>query len=151
MSASTPAPCFAPKPPPMNSEITRTLSLGSPNREASSRRASNMPCVETHAVSRSPSQRATAAWGSSGVWTCAGVSQRQLDEHLGSRDRRVGIAADRLARLLGEPLLLETGVEVERGELLVLERERRDPLGQRVPRVGCDGGDRVRRPSAARP
>ena len=34
-----------------------------------------MPCVDTHAVSESPSQRATAACGSSGLCTWAGVSQ----------------------------------------------------------------------------
>ncbi len=74
-TASTPAPCFAPNPPPMYSEITRTCSGARSNRRASSRRASNIPWVETHAVSESPSQRATAAWGSSGDCTWAGVSK----------------------------------------------------------------------------
>ena len=110
-SASTPAPCFAPKPPPMYSEITRTCSGARPKRRASSRRASNMPCVDTQAVSASPSQRATAACGSSGDLHVGGRLAGQLDAGVGRRERGVGVAADGLARLLGEPLLGEPRLE----------------------------------------
>ena len=40
-------PFLAPKPPPMNSQITRTLSCGRPKCSASSLRNPQMYCVET--------------------------------------------------------------------------------------------------------
>ena len=91
----------------MYSAITRTCSGWRSKRRASSRRASKTPCVETHAVSSSPSQRATAACGSSGVWTCAGVSQVSSTVTSAAGERRVRIAAHRLGRLFGEALLVE--------------------------------------------
>ena len=78
---------------------------GSPKRRESSRRASKMPWVETHAVSSSPSQRATAACGSSGRLHVRGRLAGELDPHLGGRERRVGLAAHALERLVREALL----------------------------------------------
>src|SRR3712207_7859830 len=47
MNPSTPAPCLAPKPPPMYSHTTRTSSGGRPNARASSLRPSKIPCVRS--------------------------------------------------------------------------------------------------------
>ena len=145
-SASMPAPCFPPKPPPMNSEITRTLLGARPNRGASSRRASNMPWVETHAVSPSPSQRATAACGSSGVCTWAGVSQVS--------STRTSAAASAAS---GSPRTVSRGSSVKRCSSSPASRwsgarssnssaRARRPPSASVRRVGGDGGDRLARP-----
>ncbi len=46
MNVKSPGPFFEPKPPPMNSQTTRTLSGGSSSFEATSSRTPQMNCVE---------------------------------------------------------------------------------------------------------
>ena len=95
-----PAPCLPPKPPPMYSVITRTCSLSSPKRRASSRRASNMPCVEIHAVSSSPSQRRDGGMRLERRLQVGRRLARELDPDVGGRQRGVRVAAHLLERVL---------------------------------------------------
>jgi hypothetical protein len=67
---------------------------------------------------------------------------RQLDPRVGGREAGVRVTAHRLARLLGEPLLLEPAVDLERGEGLVVGGQRREPCSRPLRRVGRHDGDR---------
>ena len=104
-SASIPAPCFAPKPPPMYSEITRTCS----GREVEAPREL-APRVEDP-LRRDPCrERVALPAGDGGVRLERRLHVRgrlagQLDARVGAGERGVGVAADRLARVLGEALL----------------------------------------------
>ena len=64
------APNLAPKPPPMNSVITRTFVSGIPKCPASSPRTLKTPWVEAQTVSLSPSHWHTLPWVSSAMWDC---------------------------------------------------------------------------------
>ena len=66
----------------------------------------------------------------------------ELDDHLCRREGIVRVTPHRLARVLGEPLLVEPAVELERRQLLDLERERSDAGIGVLERVRGDGGDR---------
>ena len=106
-SASKPAPCLPPKPPPTNSVRTRTSSLRSPNAAASSSRAENIPCVETQAVSWSPSHEATARVRLERRLQLRRRLELELDRHLGGRERRLGVAPGIVGRLADEALLVD--------------------------------------------
>ena len=57
-----------PNAPPTNGEITRTWSAGTPSASAYVFCAPLMLCTLSHTVSRSPSQLATVAGISIGLW-----------------------------------------------------------------------------------
>ena len=59
ISPSAPSCSLLPKPPPMYWQITRTLDCGMASAVAKLSRAELTPCVETHAVSLSPSHSHT--------------------------------------------------------------------------------------------
>jgi hypothetical protein len=64
----SPGSFFAPKPPPMYSQTTRTLSCGSPSSRATAARTPQMYCVEMYTVSSSPTHSHTAWCVSSELW-----------------------------------------------------------------------------------
>ena len=111
-----------------------------------------LPARVEHALGRHPGRQPVAGPARDGGvrlerrLDVGGRLAGQLDEHLGACDRPVRVAADGLARILGEALLLEPGVERERGQRLEPEPERRDALGQRVTRVRRHRRDRRTRP-----
>ena len=57
-----------PKPPPTKGVRTRTFSSGTPRSSAAALRSGKGVWVEAQTVARSPSTRASAAWGSMGAW-----------------------------------------------------------------------------------
>ncbi len=65
----------------------------------------------------------------------------ELDPRVGPGERGVGVAADGLARVLGEPLLVQAGLEVERCQRLEGGRERRKTCRRRLGRVRRDRRD----------
>jgi hypothetical protein len=62
-----------PNAPPTNGETTWTFSRGMPKARASVWREAKMFCVESWSVTRSPSQAATIACASIGLWWWYGV------------------------------------------------------------------------------
>ena len=70
----------------------------------------------------------------------------ELDRHLGSGERRLGVAAGIVRRIGGEALLVEGLLRVDDvSEHLEVEGERRDPGARRLERVGRDDRDRLAR------
>ena len=66
-----------------------------------------MPCVELHSVSPSGRQSATAQCGSIELWSWAGARYSAGDRQLGRGQRRLGVAALVLDRVVLEGLVLE--------------------------------------------
>ena len=73
ISASLLMRSFAPNPPPMKGEITRTFSLGSCSVSLISRAVQAIIWVEVQSVSASPCHAAMVAWGSIIAWLWSGV------------------------------------------------------------------------------
>src|SRR5665213_1011347 len=59
---------FDPNPPPINGDITLTLSFGIPNMIAMRLRSPKTDWVESYTISWSPSHSAMVACGSIGLW-----------------------------------------------------------------------------------
>jgi hypothetical protein len=71
---------------------------------------------------------------------CRGLAG-QLDAGVGPGERGVGVPADGLAWVLGEPLLVQSRLEGERRQYLEGGCERRETCRRRLGRVGRDHSD----------
>jgi hypothetical protein len=68
------------KAPPTKGASTRTFVMGTENRSARWVPNQSMDCVASWTVSRSPSQTAVVACGSSALWLCGGVVYRRSSD-----------------------------------------------------------------------
>ncbi len=132
---------------------TRTSSSRSPNAAASSSRHEKIPCVETQAVSWSPSHEATARVRLERRLDLGRRLELELDGHVGGGEGRLGVAAGIVGRVVGEALLVDGLLRVD--DVAEAPRcrvpERADASSRRLERVGRDDRDRLRRRTRARP
>ena len=104
-----------------------------------------MPCVETHAVSSSPSHEATARVRlERRLQLRRRVEIETSTRHVGGSESRLGVTPRIVGRLADEVLLVDGLLRVDDvREHLDVERERLDAGPCRLERVGGDDGDRL--------
>ena len=137
------APCLAPKPPPMNSQVTCTRSGSRSKARANSARASQMPCVDTNACSSSPSHCATPQCGSSAWCTWAAVAYSASTITSASAMPASTSPALVLDRILLQALLGQRlGCVGDEAEHRVARRQRLDAGARRLGGLAGERGHR---------